>query len=677
MRHTTRTALSCAAAALASLSAQAAPSFDIRGLAPFWRSRTMYGESVLFVREAKDAPPSARLLFKPTRVLSVRSTSGLVTYVEGKDYRWQPGKAEITIPDGSAIPVKLPSDLLRKPGTQQFALTHRNGQGEILFGGGHEYLDMQTVVTYEHAANQWKGPRPAFAGAALPRTVARMQGRGSLVVALLGDSISTGCNASGWCNVPPYQPAWQDLVVMNLESAYGCRVDLRNFAVGGTETGWGLTQIDRVAQVKPQLVVLAFGMNDSAGRSAPEYTANIKAMMAAVRKTNPECEFILVAPMRGNADWTALRQELFGQYRDGLASLCGKGAALADVTGVWDAMLATKLHRDLTGNGVNHPNDFSHRVYAQVLSALLIADPLRVRQPATLYRNPFIDARYAADPTVLRVGDTYYLYPTLDGQGYDVWTSRNLVDWERKPKCYTDARGGVWAPDVYHHSGKGRDGRFYLYYTADNPGGGKLIGVAVADSPLGPFVDKGVLVQGAIDAHLFRDDDGSLYLYYVMLPGGFRIMVQAMASPLEPKGEPRLCIRPTEPWEKSHGEVTEGPWMVKHNGTCYLMYSGSGADGPGYGVGYATAQSPMGPFTKYTGNPIAQRGGAVYGPGHHCTAEAPDGSLWMIYHQKNTDKVDWDRFLAMDPLWFDEEGVMHTRVTRDTWQAGPGPKARR
>src|ERR1035441_1327291 len=82
------------------------------------------------------------------------------------------------------------------------------------------------------------------------------------------------------------------------------------------------------------------------------------------------------------------------------------------------------------------------------------------------------------------------------------------------------------------------------------------------------------------------------------------------------------------------GEVTEGPFMLKHKGIYYLTYSGTGADSPNYGIGYATSKSPTGPFVKYAGNPIAHRGGKVLGPGHHCVVEGPDGKLWLVYHQK-------------------------------------------
>src|SRR5439155_24962072 len=106
----------------------------------------------------------------------------------------------------------------------------------------------------------------------------------------------------------------------------------------------------------------------------------------------------------------------------------------------------------------------------------------------------------------------------------------------------------------------------------------KQISVAVAESPLGPFQDKGALATNAIDAHLFQDEDKSFYLYYVDLSGGFKIVVQPMADPLTEKGERTIVIRPTEDWEKISAQVTDGPFMLKRSGSCYLMYCGTGAE---------------------------------------------------------------------------------------------------
>jgi xylan 1,4-beta-xylosidase len=318
---------------------------------------------------------------------------------------------------------------------------------------------------------------------------------------------------------------------------------------------------------------------------------------------------------------------------------------------------------------------------ALVLAAFAFCSCARVEQrgaaapaPAKTYRNPLLPEREIADPFVLRVDKKYYLYPTTDSRGYEVFVSDDLVHWERKARVFQDPRGGDWAPEVFHH-GRG-DGKFYLYYTDTMPGPErgpleKQIGVAVADSPLGPFVDKVVLATHSIDAHLFQDDDGSLYLYYVNLSGGFKILAQPLADPLRKKGEPKVVIHPTEEWETRSGHVTEGPFMLKHKGTYYLMFSGSGANSPNYGIGYATSQSPTGPFEKYAGNPIAHRGGSVLGPGHHCVVEGPDGKLWLVYHQKWNAETNFRRFLALDPLWFDEQGVLHAKVSRGTDEPAP------
>ena len=111
--------------------------------------------------------------------------------------------------------------------------------------------------------------------------------------------------------------------------------------------------------------------------------------------------------------------------------------------------------------------------------------------------------------------------------------------------------------------------------------------------------------------------------------------------------------------------------MLKHDGLYYMMYSGSGAAGPYYAIGYATSTSPMGPFTKYPDNPIIEGDGNVISPGHHCVTTDYAGNLWMVYHQKQTTSVGWDRFICIDPLWFDAQGVLHGRATRGSVEPAP------
>jgi lysophospholipase L1-like esterase len=285
---------------------------------------------------------------------------------------WKRDSREIVLPAGSRIVSKSLQDLRRPASSQKYQLTHRDGNGEIFFGAKLEYHQMQTCITYKHAPNNWNGPTPKFDAAVLPQTIGCLRDKRPLSIVVLGDSISTGCNASGWAESAPFQPPYPELFRHHVEASYENKVTLTNLSVGGTSTPWGLTMVDKVVESQPNLVILAFGMNDSAGRSAQEYKTNTQSIIENIRKSLPETEFILVASMLGNRDWIRLEHKAFPQYRDALASLCAEGIALADMTSVWAEFLERKHDWDLTGNGVNHPNDFGHRVYAQVLSTLLV-----------------------------------------------------------------------------------------------------------------------------------------------------------------------------------------------------------------------------------------------------------------------------------------------------------------
>jgi len=85
----------------------------------------------------------------------------------------------------------------------------------------------------------------------------------------------------------------------------------------------------------------------------------------------PDVEIIWIASMLGNKEWIHTPREMFSKYRDELAKLTGPKAALADLTSVWQELLENKHDLDLTGNGLNHPNDFGHRLYAQAILELL------------------------------------------------------------------------------------------------------------------------------------------------------------------------------------------------------------------------------------------------------------------------------------------------------------------
>ncbi len=261
--------------------------------------------------------------------------------------------------------------------------------------------------------------------------------------------------------------------------------------------------------------------------------------------------------------------------------------------------------------------------------------------PATrdTYCNP-LDV-LVADPFIYRDGDIYYLYGTASDSGLLVWTSRNLVDWQLRGFAYrqspqTWGRQHFWAPELFKHNGK-----YYLHFTAQ--GGDKLlrrIVLSEANSPLGPFheikapwFDTG---QSVIDSDVFQDDDGKLYLYSVytgdQFNKRFQVQVRELDAQLNPSGKETICISPSLKWEGNI--VNEGPFVMKHDGTYYLSYSAVGYMSPDYCIGYATAKSPLGPWTKqHTEGPILHKTPTVSGPGHHCFIDSPDHKeLFIAYH---------------------------------------------
>jgi len=267
------------------------------------------------------------------------------------------------------------------------------------------------------------------------------------------------------------------------------------------------------------------------------------------------------------------------------------------------------------------------------------------------------------DPSVLYHEGSYYLYPTGDNRGYDVYISTDLVNWRKGPRVFYSDEPGTWAPDVFYDK---LNGKFYLYYTVNG-----RIGVAVADRPDAVFSDRGPLIEHAIDAQMFVDDDGRYYLYYVQYPG-FIIHVQPMASPVEKDGDAVRLLQPTDPWEKQQARITEAPWMLKHKGLYYLLYSAGGADSADYAIGYAVAETPTGPFAKNPDNPLIRKGENIFGPGHCSVTKDRTGRLWMVYHQQKDGGRGWNRIICIDPLWFDDRGVLHGRATRGVPLPVPG-----
>jgi lysophospholipase L1-like esterase len=333
---------------------------------PFWKGKIMYNESVMMV--AKDgAPPEARLLFKPKKILRVSNAGQTEQYVKGKDWEYKDGTLRL-LPNSNAV---FMTEQELYPDSTKKSFPKNNG-GRILFSEGSFFHEKQIAVTYKHAAKPWKGHVPVFQGDALPKSLQKLNTKSEIHILLNGDSIAAGANASGASNVAPNLPSWGALLAAHLRLTYQAPVKFTNTAVGGMSSDWGMNNVDNlINKHSPDLVIIAFGMNDGTGKISPEkFKSNIQTMIARVRAKKPDTEFILVSTMLPNPE-----SKFVGTQKDFqpvLKSLLGPGIALADLTQIHEELLKKKKYQDMTGNNINHPNDFLIRWYAQELAGLLI-----------------------------------------------------------------------------------------------------------------------------------------------------------------------------------------------------------------------------------------------------------------------------------------------------------------
>lgn len=297
------------------------------------------------------------------------------------------------------------------------------------------------------------------------------------------------------------------------------------------------------------------------------------------------------------------------------------------------------------------------------------------------YSNPVWDG-YCADPFVLRHEDFYYAYgtgPALDGKQFVVLRSPDLVNWERLPNALepTDELKNKphWAPEVAFS-----DGKFWMFYSADEStdDSGHRLRVAVADVAGGPFRDVGRVQMKdegfSIDASPFRDpQDGQWYLYYArdFFDGraGTGTAVIALADDMMTTlGEPHVTIRAQSDWQiyqrdRFHYErnweswhTVEGPFVVFKDGRYYLFYAAGNWQDESYGVSYAVADHPLGPWQDFGDRAhVLQGNDQVIGPGHCSVVLAPDNQTHICcYHAWNAERTE--RQLYIDPIEWTPNG---------------------
>ena len=351
-------------------------------LTPFWEGTTSYMESVLPVAEQNGDVAPISLLYSIEEVLEVKSASLKITYEAGVDYTVEDGKFVLT--QGTRIPVLSYNDFHPQAGSSDAVegFEDRNG-GYVLWKEGSWFHSRQIVITYTHEED-YDGYIPEGKGALLPTVQEKLKGD-ELNVLVYGDSISTGGNSSGQyaINVAPYMPIYPLLFAEGLKQIYGVEtVNVYNPSVGGTDSAWGLSNLrggvlDKYEDI--DLAILAFGMNDTT-RDAEGFASNMNRMARGLTSKYKDVEVVIISTMLPN--YAAYK--FYGEqvnFHNALMEYEKEGVAIANVTGVHAGLLEYKAYADMTGNNINHANDYLARVYAQTLLKTLEVSDYGTAEP--------------------------------------------------------------------------------------------------------------------------------------------------------------------------------------------------------------------------------------------------------------------------------------------------------
>lgn len=302
-----------------------------------------------------------------------------------------------------------------------------------------------------------------------------------------------------------------------------------------------------------------------------------------------------------------------------------------------------------------------------VCSLQLLSQEIKKDQKATTSGNPVFPGWYA-DPEGAIFGNQYWIYPTysapFDEQVFfDAFSSPDLIHWTKHNRILDTtmvkwAKRAIWAPAIIE-----KEDRYYLFFGAndiqsnDEVGG---IGVAVSNSPEGPFtdylqkplIDKFYNGAQPIDQFVFKDND-----QYYLIYGGWK---HCNIAKLKNDFTGFIPFEDSTTFKEITPEnYVEGPFMFKRNGKYYFMWSEGDWTGPDYSVAYAIADSPYGPF-KRVGKILQQNSKVATGAGHYSILHPPKSESWyVVYHRRPLGETNGNaRVTCIDQLYFDAKGFI-------------------
>ncbi|MBS1413409.1 MAG: hypothetical protein HPZ00_08910 [Christensenellaceae bacterium] len=361
---------------------------DEQRITPFWSSNIMYNEC-LSMEENNGGNIIGKLLFVPTRIISVVDAKLQNEYVEGKDYRWIEGTNQIEWLEGSSIPYFYNGALsgLKENGTPVNDYPNWDSEARCRLAGvlycAEKFLwEKQIAVTYEYDQSQVEANGIVYTqqqSDRLPNTTQKLANNESLKVLFYGDSIFAGGDASSGRGREPMMPTMDVLMAEYLRTISSGTITFDNISVGGWTVENGLAALqpggyagkDYSQYSGYDLLMLSFGMNN-AGTSAESFKATTQEIVETIKEKNPNIEVILVSCICPNPAAAGFygNQQYFGAALQELAD--ENGYAFVDMFAVHKKILEFKNYSATTGNGINHPNDWLIRIYAQnILSAMV------------------------------------------------------------------------------------------------------------------------------------------------------------------------------------------------------------------------------------------------------------------------------------------------------------------
>ncbi len=313
------------------------------------------GESCIFA-----GTDTAQLLFPAKSIQHLYNALTGMEFEANRDYRWAPGNNMIERPAGSRIAFLSDADLHPVESVRYYPDPEANavpnaGQRNLRFDTRLFFAEHQFEVDYEPLNTDF--PAELQITPKLPR-FSRM--------AVLGDSITEGYNASGYLGKSSSRKPYANLV------ADAVNAELGNFGLKGVSTVYWREVKKKVTAFKPDLIVIAYGMNDLCGMTAKAYVAELDCAVNYFRMQCPAARLVLVSAMSGNPEWEGTPIAASAAFAEALAKYTAKTKiTFANLHKVWSWAMARKGFFSLTGNGVNHPNDYGHTFYARTILAAL------------------------------------------------------------------------------------------------------------------------------------------------------------------------------------------------------------------------------------------------------------------------------------------------------------------